>query len=430
MKLKYSLIYILFSILSVNIMAETDFSAIEAQERAQIISELSYRLETNQNCDQTLSWDDSGSGADLDGYFFIPKAKNNEYIIGGHASGKRKSDYHCSTTVSEAASNPKGTPPLLVAPKDWKQVWNDSGSGAAKDGSFWKAIPPDDNYKCIGSVSQLFHNTKPDLANYRCVHKSLTDKITTSAIVWSDRGTGADNQVTIFSLPATGVYIAVSPRANKIDAYDLKKNASSVPDAKQVEKILAERLAPIKADIEAKTKAIKEQKQTAKKEEAKKAEATKIAAKKAEQEKLAVEEARKKQEAAAKAAQAKANQEKDEAEAAQKLKEQQQARIAKAMEEKAVAEKAKQVEEKAKEAAKPEPKPAKKEPEKVVEVPAEPEISKPVASSTESTSQTKSESKGLNDIMMFFLKVFGMMIGGVIIFMIAFKVLFGKKKES
>ena len=34
----------------------------------------------------------------------------------------------------------------------------------------------------------------------------------------------------------------------------------------------------------------------------------------------------------------------------------------------------------------------------------------------------------LNDILMFFLKIFGMMIGGVIIFMIAFKLIFGKKQ--
>jgi len=421
-------------------MAEADISGIEAQERAQIISELSYRLDTKQNCDQTLNWDDSGSGADLDGYFFIPNAKNSEYIIGGHASGKRTSDYHCTTTVSEAASNPEGTPPLLVAPADWKQVWKDSGSGAAKDGSFWTAIPPDNNYKCIGSVSQLNHNAKPSLPNYRCVHKSLTDKIVTSAIVWSDKGTGADQQVSIFSLPATGTFIAASPRTDKVETYDLKKNAASVPDAKKVEEILAKRLAPLKADIEAKTLAMQEQKEISRKEEIRKAEAAKAAVKKAEQEKLALAE-KKKQEAAVpkkiveeKASTAKVDtkQQQEEVEA-QKLKEQQQARIAKAMEEKAAAEKEKQKLAMAEQAKKAEARPeaAKTESNIDVEAPAQIEAEKTEAVETSSESAKESskasESKGLNDILMFFLKIFGMMVGGVIVFMIAFKVLFGKK---
>ncbi len=442
---------LILCLMSVNVVAETDFSTIEEQERAQIISELTYRLDTKQNCNQTLNWDDSGSGADLDGYFFLPNAKDAEYIIGGHASGKKTSDYHCTTTVSISADNPKVRPPLLATPANWKQVWKDSGSGAAKDGSFWKALPPDENYICLGSVSQLNHNAKPNIPNYRCVHKSLTDKITTSAIIWSDKGTGADQRVTVFSLPATGAFVAVPSRAKSIETYDLKKNATSVPDPKTVEEILAKRMAPIKADIEAKTLALKEQKQTAKKEEApkeetKKEEAPKEVAKKeavketikeetvktesdkAEQQKLA---AVAEQKAAAEKA---AKQKQQEAEAEQILKEEQQARIAKAMAKKEAAEKEKQKEEAIKETIKEEAEleAAKTESKKEAEAPAQMEAEKtePVETSTTSASDVKTDSKGLSDILLFFLKVFGIMVGGVIVFMIAFKALFGKKKEK
>jgi hypothetical protein len=409
-------------------MAVADLAEIEAQERAQIISELTYKLDTKQNCSAKLIWDDSGSGADLDGYFFLPDVKNDEYIIGGHASQKRSSKYHCVTTVSISAGNHEGTPPLLVAPVDWQQVWKDSGSGATRDGSFWQAIPPDNNYKCIGSVSQLNHNAKPNLANYRCVHKSLTDKIVTKAIAWSDKGTGAEKQVTIFKLPATGLFKAVPSRAKKVEAYNLKKNATSDPDAKKVEEILAQRMAPLKADIETKSKAAIEQK-----EAAKKAEAEKIAAEKARQKKLAAAAEKKKQEALAKekalAAKVETKPEIDEEAEAQKLKEEQQARIAKAMAEKETAEKEKQAqEEQARKEAKPEPEPA-PEVAKAEEVTqTEPEISEANETANEGSNVSSNESKGLNDIMMFFLKIFGMMVGGVIIFMIAFKVLFGKKK--
>jgi VPS62-like protein len=403
-------IIISICMMSANAIAEsTDFSSIEEQERAQIISELTFLLDTKQVCTQTLIWDDSGSGADLDGYFFNPTLGKNEYMIGGHASQKRNSKYHCVTTVSVPASTPKGAPALLVSPADWKQVWKDSGSGATKDGSFWQAIPPDNNYKCIGSVSQVGHNQKPNLPNYRCIHASLTDKITASRVIWSDKGTGADNQVTILALPATGAFTAVGSSASKVDTYDLKKNAASVPDAKMVEEILAKRLGPIKADIEAKTKAIKEQKEAAKIE----------SAKKAEQEKLAKAAAKKKQ---AEAAERKAVEEQALAakteEDAQSLKEQQQARIAKAAAEKeqqqmAMPEKEAELE------PIPEPEKEEAEPEQAMEEPAV---------ESESASEPKKESKGLDDIMMFFVKVFAMMVGGVIIFLVAFKVLFGKKK--
>ena len=118
---KYVLISVFLFNISASVIAETDLEAIEAQERAKIISELTYSLETKQNCTAILNWDDSGSGADKDGYFFLPEVTNNEYIIGGHASGKRKSKYHCVTTVSPLTNNTEGRPNLLEKPTDWKQ---------------------------------------------------------------------------------------------------------------------------------------------------------------------------------------------------------------------------------------------------------------------------------------------------------------------
>ena len=414
-------------------IAQVDLSEIEAQERAQIISELSYRLDVKQNCTAKLIWDDAGSGADLDGFFFLPEVKNNEFMIGGHASQKRRSKYHCVTTVSEANDNPEGTPQLLIKPTDWQQIWKDSGSGATRDGSFWKASVSDTNYVCIGSVPQLYHNAKPELANYRCVHKSLTEKIITKTLVWSDKGSGADKPLSIFGLPNTTAFVALSARAPKADVMDLKKDARSVPDKQKVEAILAERMAPIRADIDAKANALK-----AEKEAAQKAEEEKIAAaKKAEQlekekklaaaEKKKQEEAKKRaeKEAAAKALaeKAEAEQEKREQEAAQKLAEEQQVRIAKVMaekeaEEKAMTEKTDEEKSTVTEEIKEETKQ-----EAIIEEAILQQTSTEVSQST-------NESKGLNHLIMFFVKIFGLMLGGVIIFMIAFKVLFGKKSSA
>jgi hypothetical protein len=239
---------ILLFVFSANIFAEIgsneqiDYSEIEAQERLKIISELTYRLDTKSTCVQTLNWDDGGTGADLDGYFYIPVVGQSEYIIGGYASGKEKTSNSCVLTVSEPANNPQGTPNLLVSPMDWKQIWKDKGSGAKKDGSMWEAIPPGSNYKCLGSIPQPEYDQKPRLPNYRCVHSSLTEKIVTNALIWSDKGSGANKEVTMFALPNTGSFITVGARVSEIETYDLKANAAGTPGPELVEEKLAIRM--------------------------------------------------------------------------------------------------------------------------------------------------------------------------------------------
>ena len=417
------IIQLLFLTISFNVIAETDLSSIEEQERQQIIKELTFSLNTQQNCTQTLMWDDSGSGADLDGYFFTPTVKKTEYIIGGHASQKRRSKYHCVTTVSEPTTNPKEAPKLLVAPKDWKQVWKDSGSGATRDGAFWKAIPPDNNYRCIGSVSQVGHNNKPNIPNYRCVHARLTEKINSSAIVWSSKGTGSDKQVTIFGLPNTGAFTAIAKQTNQTAAYDLRKNASSVPDAKTVEEILAKRMAPIRADIEAKAKALQEQKQAAAEAELKKAEAEA-----AEKKKLA-EAAEKKRKAAE--AEKKMIWEKEEAKRlaeAEAAKQAEQAKVEEEIEQLEIPEPKVEVEEPVEEVVKQEP----VKEEKTIEelIPDIPEVEEtPVASTeTSNTSEPKSGSKSFDDLLNTFLKVLALMFGGLVFMVLLFKFVIGSKK--
>jgi hypothetical protein len=251
---------ILLFVFSANIFAEIgsgeqiDYSEIEAQERLKIISELTYRLDTKSTCVQTLNWDDGGTGADLDGYFYIPVVGQSEYIIGGYASGKENTSNSCVLTVSEPANNPQGTPNLLVSPVDWKQIWKDKGSGAKKDGSMWEAIPPGSNYKCLGSIPQPGYDQKPRLPNYRCVHSSLTENIVTNTLIWSDKGSGANKEVTMFKLPNTGTFITVGARVSEIEAYDLKANAVGTPGPELVEEKLAIRMEKNQQVLKAQTK--------------------------------------------------------------------------------------------------------------------------------------------------------------------------------
>jgi len=248
---------------------QINISQLEASERENIINESTYRLDTKFTCTQTLNWDDRGSGADLDGYFYIPSVSQYEYIIGGYATQKEESSNACVITVSESQNNPENTPTLLVAPIDWKMIWKDKGSGARKDGSMWEAIPPDSNHKCLGSIPQLEYDKKPDLPNYRCVHTSLTEKLITNSIIWSDEGSGADKEVTMFRLPNTNSFIAVPTKISETEVYDLKANAISEPDQQTVDAMLSKRMMEIKVELESQSQAKLEQERLAKEAEQK-----------------------------------------------------------------------------------------------------------------------------------------------------------------
>ena len=216
--------------------------SVEETERQKIIAKLSYRLETKLTCKQKLIWSDKGSGAELDGFFFTPSAESSYYIIGGYASGKvDRNSKICVISVRPSKNNPEESPGLLVAPGDWTLIWTDKGSGANTDGSMWNANPPGKEYKCLGSVMQKGYK-KPVLPNYRCVHSGLTKKIQNNSIVWTDKGSGADKDVTVFNLPNSKSFFAVGRKTNKIKTFDLNDTASVEPDAAVVERLLAQRM--------------------------------------------------------------------------------------------------------------------------------------------------------------------------------------------
>lgn len=228
-------------------------SSAEEKERQKIIAELTYRLDTKSTCTQTLIWSDKGSGADLDGYFYSPSAESSYYIIGGYASREgNPNSKTCVISVRPSKNNPEGTPVLLVPPSDWILKWTDKGSGANTDGSMWNAVPSGEEYKCLGSVIQKGYK-KPVLPNYRCVHSTLSKSVTRKSVLWSDKGSGADKDVTVFGLANSKSFFAVGSRTNTIKTYDLNDTASAEPDSAVVEKLLAQRMKEInKVDAEKK----------------------------------------------------------------------------------------------------------------------------------------------------------------------------------
>ena len=176
-------------------------------------------LEAKFTCSLQPVWNDKRSRADLDGFFYLPDVGPTEYIIGGYGNrNKTLLSSDCVLTLRD--------PAYLAAPEGWELIWKDKGSGAKLDGSMWRAVPPDETYRCVGHVPQEGYD-EPYIPNYRCVHIAFTEEIVTGEMIWSDKGSGADKQVTMLHLPNTRSFVAVGARVEQLQAYDLRVDHSS-----------------------------------------------------------------------------------------------------------------------------------------------------------------------------------------------------------
>ena len=176
-------------------------------------------LEATFTCSLQPVWNDKRSRADLDGFFYLPNVGPTEYIVGGYGNrNKTLLTSDCVLTLRD--------PAYLAAPAGWELVWKDKGSGAMLDGSMWRAIPPSEDYRCVGHVPQEGYD-EPYIPNYRCVHAAFTEELVTGEMIWSDKGSGADKPVTMLHLPNTRSFVAVGARVEQLEAYDLRVDHST-----------------------------------------------------------------------------------------------------------------------------------------------------------------------------------------------------------
>jgi hypothetical protein len=139
----------------------------------------------------TYEWHDSGSGGDHDGSFYTPIAPEGYYPVGsiGNWGYSNPNNQLYSIVVSEVP----GTN-AIAHPEDYQWVWDDSGSGADNDGSFWRPIPPA-GYKALGLVAKQGNSNteKPPLTKIVCIREDLVVHGVTGTFLWNDSDTGSDD---------------------------------------------------------------------------------------------------------------------------------------------------------------------------------------------------------------------------------------------
>jgi hypothetical protein len=133
-------------------------------------------------------WCDRGSGGDHDGSYYHPVTTDDFQALGSLGfSGYYNPNNILGVMVVKAK---QGSEDALAHPVDYTLIYNDAGSGANDDGSFWTPVPPE-GYKAMGVVAQRGWG-KPSLDDVVCVREDLTIPGSSGAYVWHDVGTGAN----------------------------------------------------------------------------------------------------------------------------------------------------------------------------------------------------------------------------------------------
>jgi hypothetical protein len=152
-------------------------------------------------------WNDSGSGAFLDGSFYKPVLPAGFFAVGHFGQGGYGSPNGLVAVVSELI------PGALARPVRYEAIWTDSGSGSDRDGAFWKPIPPA-GYTCLGVVVTGYNfgtgYAPPSLDEVRCVRTELTTPAGIDRKIWDDSGSSTDRDLAVWHLvpnSAGGVYL-------------------------------------------------------------------------------------------------------------------------------------------------------------------------------------------------------------------------------
>jgi hypothetical protein len=133
-------------------------------------------------------WDDRGSGGAYDGGYWKPIPPEGYYALGSFGLNKYGDPNGNTAVIVVKELDSSGA---LAAPTDYERIWIDSGSGANRDGSFWKPIAPE-GYVALGVVAFGGWGNKPSSDAIRCVRKEFTANAKIGNMVWIDRETGAD----------------------------------------------------------------------------------------------------------------------------------------------------------------------------------------------------------------------------------------------
>lgn len=196
------------------IRAEAESALEEARQQAREIikhGETMERVKPYIDAFQVVTdlddeWKDRGSGAILSATFYRPLPSPG-YLVIGHYGWPS----YGGAKGGVLALRADGPVPWKY-PVDYKKVWDDSGSGANWDGSFWKAEAPP-GYAAVGMLVQRGYK-KPRLHEMVCVREDFVEIYDPEILIWNDKKSGSDDNVSVWLIGRTGTFFAHKSHKN------------------------------------------------------------------------------------------------------------------------------------------------------------------------------------------------------------------------
>ena len=183
------------------------------------------KIQVKQITPTVRVWTDSGSGADKDGSFWTASETQLQNDF------KLLGEISCIGSYSNACHSmilvQDSGENILVEPIRTEVIWTDAGSGADSDVTIYRLIPPSDQYKCLGGAVVASLASQPDLSKYRCVKVDYLKDVGLDAIAWDDRGSGAWRSFAAYNIAVTDQTVAIGTFYG-VDNYNIDATLISV----------------------------------------------------------------------------------------------------------------------------------------------------------------------------------------------------------
>ena len=121
--------------------------------------------------------------------------------VGHTASSPLDSKYHgYGMIVKELVDNQE----VFKDPKGFEQIWTDEGSRRSQSFSAWRIIPPE-GYEALGALLRFGKDnynepSGEEIKGLVCVKKEFTVEAKEGGTLWSDAGSGASKDITLWKL--------------------------------------------------------------------------------------------------------------------------------------------------------------------------------------------------------------------------------------
>ena len=171
---------------------------------------------------------DGGTGSAKDLAVFLPVIPSGYYMVGHFAQWDHST--FMKGTVPLVKPLVDGA---IKPPADFQQVWNDRKSGGRQDVSFWRVIPPP-GYVAVGDVINIGYSPPEDLIKtYACIKADLVVQGKIGPEIWNDRGSGSAKDGSIWAIQpisqgVTGTFLVQSGYSQPPAVYAQCLRANSI----------------------------------------------------------------------------------------------------------------------------------------------------------------------------------------------------------